>query len=378
MSQFTLFDEDATSQSLQTVGIVGSVKTLTKAQKQFNKHIATIETLMRDIGQWQAFPPIFAQYVADHLSPLEAQLREKRIAMTWLLDRHLDGKSLSRGQRDKARDVLLNLLGWLIEEQESAELVQLHDKHSDVSFEECGQQDVELMKVLAEEVFGMEFDDTFSPEELMRQFHDEASGREEERRAKRAQQRGRKKKAGKVASQPVAQGTAVQDATRALRDIYRKLVSELHPDREQDPQRQAQLTDLMQQANLAYDKKDLLSLLKLQMQIEQVNPQVLAEIAQERLDSYNHVLREQIKGLQHELLLLKEPFALNAVLRNLTPQAVQKAIDADARELRTTLRELEEDLVAFEDVRQLKKWLKDYRIETPDDFDIDFDMWFRS
>jgi len=378
MSQFTLFDEDATSQSLQTVGIVGSVKTLTKAQKQFNKHIATIETLMRDIGQWQAFPPIFAQYVADHLSPLEAQLREKRIAMTWLLDRHLDGKSLSRGQRDKARDVLLNLLGWLIEEQESAELVQLHDKHSDVSFEECGQQDVELMKVLAEEVFGMEFDDTFSPEELMRQFHDEASEREEERRAKRAQQRGRKKKAGKVASQPAAQGTAVQDATRALRDIYRKLVSELHPDREQDPQRQAQLTDLMQQANLAYDKKDLLSLLKLQMQIEQVNPQVLAEIAQERLDSYNHVLREQIKGLQHELLLLKEPFALNAVLRNLTPQAVQKAIDADARELRTTLRELEEDLVAFEDVRQLKKWLKDYRIETPDDFDIDFDMWFRS
>lgn len=52
-------------------------------------------------------------------------------------------------------------------------------------------------------------------------------------------------------------------------------------------------------------------------------------------------------------------------------QSVQRAMDSDVQELQDILRELEHDLQAFEDVRQLKSWLKDYRIETSDDFDIE-------
>jgi hypothetical protein len=370
MTQFSLIDEDPSLQTLQTVGIAGSPKTLSKAQKQFNKHIATIEATMREIEQWRAFLPIYPQYVADRLTPLEAQLRERRIAMAKLLDRHMSGKALSRTQREKARDLLLNLLGGLLDERESAELIQLHDQHSDINFDQYEQQDGELIRTFAEDIFGIKLDDGVSPEELMEQFHRKAGEREEKERAKRERQRERRNNT-KKAAQPAKPTTVIQDATRAVRDIYRKLASELHPDREQDPQRRVQLTELMQQANRAYEDDDLLTLLKLQMQVEQIDPQALSQIAQARLDSYNHVLREQSDRLKRELLDLKVPFASAIGLHKLTPQAVQKAIDADEQELRNTLQQLDDDLATFEDVRQLKKWLKDYRIEAPDDFDIE-------
>jgi len=373
MRQFSLINEDAPSQTLQTVGIAGSVKTLSKAQKQFNKYIATIEAIMREIELWQAFLPVYPQCIADRLAPLEAQLREKHIALVELLDRHLDGKALSRTQREKAQDLLLNLLGGLLNEQESPELIQLHDKHSDVSFDQYEQQDSELIRSLADDIFGINLDENASPEELMAQFHQKAGEREEKESARRERQRERKKDAKKSTAESAKQTSTIQDATRAVRDIYRKLASELHPDREQDPQRRDQLTELMQQANRAYEESDLLALLKLQMQIEQIDPQALAQIAQARLDSYNHVLREQSERLKSELLGLKVPFASSAIgLHKLTPQAVQRAIDEDAKELQNTLRELDDDLAAFEDVRQLKKWLKDYRIEEPDDFEMLF------
>jgi len=285
-----------------------------------------------------------------------------------LLDQHMSGKALSHTQRKKALDLLSSILGGLLDQEETAELIQLHDKYSGVSFEEYQEQDNETIRMLAGDIFGIQLDDAMSAEELMKQFHDRICEREEKKKEKRE----RRKAAKKPTKKEVEQTATIQNATRAVRDIYRKLASELHPDREQDPQRRAELTTLMQQANRAYDESDLLTLLKLQIQIEQIDPQALTQIAQARLESYNQVLREQAERLQRELFELRAPFvATNSVPHKITPQAVQRAMDADAQELQDTLRDLDCDLQAFEDVRQLKSWLKDYRIEKPDDFDVE-------
>jgi len=370
MKQFSLIDGSDTqaNQAPQSVSIAGSTKILSKSQKQFNKYIATIETTMREIEQWQVFLPVYHQHIADKLRPLEVQLREKHIALVRLLDQHMDGKALSRTQRKKTLDLLLNMLGGLLDQEESAELIRLHDKYSGISFEENQQHDSEIIRTLADDIFGIRLGEADSIEELMQQFHHKAHEREEKRREKRD-----RKKAGKKPTKKAAeQAGAIKNATHAVRDIYRKLASELHPDREQDPQRRAELTKLMQQANRAYDDSDLLALLKLQMQIEQIDPQALTQIAEARLDSYNQVLREQSERLQRELAELRIQFVpMGIALHKSTPQAVQKALDADAKELQSTLRELDHDLRAFEDVRELKNWLKDYQIETPDDFNIE-------
>jgi len=94
---------------------------------------------------------------------------------------------------------------------------------------------------------------------------------------------------------------AAQGASRAMREVFRKLASELHPDREPDPDERVRKTVLMQRVNQAYAAGDLLALLELQLSIEQIDASTLAGIAQDRLAHYNHVLEAQLQSLQDEL-----------------------------------------------------------------------------
>ena len=72
------------------------------------------------------------------------------------------------------------------------------------------------------------------------------------------------------------QHAAAQQAGQSVRVIFRKLASALHPDREPDPAERQRKTLLMQQANPAYDRNDLLTLLSMQLDLEQIDAQHLA------------------------------------------------------------------------------------------------------
>ena len=94
-----------------------------------------------------------------------------------------------------------------------------------------------------------------------------------------------------------------------MREVFRKLVSELHPDRETDPVEYARKTEAMQRVNQAYKAGDLLALLEMQLRIEQIDPAALAGLAEERLRHYIHVLEEQSRRLRDELAEFVAPFA---------------------------------------------------------------------
>jgi len=64
------------------------------------------------------------------------------------------------------------------------------------------------------------------------------------------------------------------NATQSIREIFRKLASALHPDRETDRKGREVKTALMLQVNRAYAGNDLLTLLELQ--IEQVDASHIA------------------------------------------------------------------------------------------------------
>jgi hypothetical protein len=61
------------------------------------------------------------------------------------------------------------------------------------------------------------------------------------------------------------------DASQSVRDVYRRLASALHPDREPDAQERERKTVLMQKANEAYAQGNLLVLLELQLAAEQID-----------------------------------------------------------------------------------------------------------
>lgn len=369
MKQPSLFGGYSSTLEPTGVAITGSKNQLSKAQKQFNKAIAKIEAQLDEINTWREFLPRHQQRVVSEYQPSFARLREARIALVKLLGNHLDGKALTLNQREKLRAFVVDMLDSLLEHEASAELISLYDKYNDYSHDEEQQHEMEIIRTLAEDVFGVDIDsDATSPEQLMEHLHSQMYTQEQERANKRKS----RKKSEKTLAREAEQAAAAQNATRAIRDIYRKLASELHPDREPNPQRREQLTELMQQANRAYEDGDLLALLRLQLQIEQIDSLALAGIAEERLANYNRALREQSERLQQELFELTQPFLMmNIDPRRLTPQTVQRAFDADLKELESMILEMDRELADLQEVRAVKQWLKQFKRVRQEEFDVE-------
>ena len=372
--QKPLFDDDPAPLGLVTAAVQGSSRTLSREQKQFNKLIAQIESTRRELEVWREFIPQMRQTYLTQIEPALAALREKRLALVALFDEVMAGRDLKKMERRKLAEILCATLRELLTTGETPELVQLYNKYSGVSFEEEQQDNADLLQAMASDAFGVKLSAdelAGSPDEVAARIAAKIQADEEAREARRAAKRtkGTKgKKAGKETAQTAREAQreqAAQGASKSVREVYRKLASELHPDREPDPLERERKTALMQKVNQAYDKGDLLALLELQLQIEQINPAALAGMARERIIHYNTVLTEQLQRLRDELEDLVAPFAMTMGLhsaRGLSLQQVRASHDADVRELQSGLHSLDKDLHDFKDIAKLKQNLKHYRL----------------
>lgn len=336
---------------LPVVGVPEGAKSPSKAQKKFNKLIAQLREQRQELGLWQACRREYQRRLADEYQPLALRLREKRIAMARLLDRAMQGGALGGRERRKLRAVLSGQLKDLLAESPDPDLVLLYDKYAEMGFEDERRQSLETLRKYAAETLGVDvgaYGGEESPDDFADWIEDQVD----------------------AAPRMPVRATAAGDG--AVREIYRKLVSEIHPDREADPIEQAKKTGLMQRANRAYSAGDLLTLLELQLGSEQIDATRLAGLADERLRRYVRVLEEQSRALRDELARLVEPFALaggRAAARGLTRNAVRRRLDSDIRDLQITLRNLDSDLMLYRDTRMLERSLRDHRLDIPNDFD---------
>lgn len=377
MKQAPLFDDAAAASGTlpATLAIAGSQPALGKEQKQFNKLIAQIEALQQSAQQWRDYGQVYQRRYQDEIAPLHQQMREARIAMVGLLDQAVGSRELGKRQRDKVRDILLGQLSELLGQSEDAELLRLYDKHSDFPYADGGDEDFDEVRAMAREVFGIDLPD---PGQAAPGADDPADpfgepAPEFEQAASRPPPRKARKKSAKAQAREAAREQAEQGGSRSIREIYRKLVSELHPDREPDAEQRARKTELMQQVNRAYEARDLLALLQLQLRLEQIAPGTLAGLAEERLRHYNFVLQQQLQRLKEEVQQLMEPFLtmMRRGMRELSPHEVQRAIDADIGDMQASLKSIRDDLVNFRDIRNLKASLRDYRIGQSDEDELD-------
>lgn len=367
---------------------------LSKAQKTFNRLIAKIDGQRQLLASWQDFLPQFQTLVTKDLQPLQKRIDEQRLALAMLFDRAHDSRGVNRRECAKLADLVSHIVDDLLTRSNEPALVALHDKYSAISHEEAQQEEAEFLKAMAANVFGVEVDeelaDLASPDEMMaaiarKMQQQAASGSAEadgdgvtddgEQRGDggpatpQGARRNGSPKSPQAQAREARQQAQAQGATQSVREVYRKLASALHPDRETDPAERARKTTLMQRVNQAYEKKDLLQLLELQMQAEQIDAARLAELSEGRLKHYIAVLKEQSRELENELVDLTEPFSSGLPFRRaqmLTPQNVVESFRSELAGARRELQELREELAAFEDPRQLKAWLKHYRISQVD------------
>jgi hypothetical protein len=112
--------------------------------------------------------------------------------------------------------------------------------------------------------------------------------------------------------------------------------------------------------NAANDSKDLLALLRLQMEIDQIDPSSVAAMADDKIRSFNRMLKEQLKTLQyeHQMVIHGLRMSYNVGYGAVTPKVLMGALRAQMQRLQEVLEIFNYDLAAVQDDKKLKKWVK--------------------
>jgi hypothetical protein len=223
---------------------------------------------------------------------------------------------------------------------------------------------------MMEGMFGMDFGDAdVSSMEKMKAFVEEKresmrSEREEHQREAEARRAKRKKTAKQQAKEEQMQAEEA-NLKKSIQEIYRKLATTLHPDRETDPAERERKTALMQKVNVAYGNKDLLQLLELQLQVEQIDQAHVNNIAEDRLKHYNKILKDQLQQLQQEVLGIEMTWRMQLNLppfATVSPKGLVDHLQNNIRQLQREIAKVKSDLHTFQDIELLKGWLKSYKI----------------
>lgn len=334
---------------------------LTPAQKRFNTLLRQIGQARQTLAAWHENIGGYRLAHAGVLLPLEAELLAAHRQWAFALDQLLGQPGWTRTERATLRELICQAAAELLEARgEDAALKALFDRHADVDFDTERRESALLMKDVTEAITGLDLgDDTGieSETDLFARMEQEFQQRVAQEEAVRSARTARR---GKSAAQQRREAEA-QQATQSVREIFRKLASALHPDRETDPGERAAKTALMQRVNQAYAANDLLALLELQLQIEQIDVGHLASASAERLKHYNKVLAEQLAEIQTEIaeteLNWRAEFGL-APLCATDPRKLGQVLEQTSRQWRAELAQMQRDLRMLTDVAATRRWLK--------------------
>jgi len=342
---------------------------LSKGQKAFNSLIKQIEKRRKRLAAWETVTPTFQQRYVNDLLPLEERSTALQIRMVHCLDRAHEHKGLTKVERRKIAAMIIDLAGDLVDEDES--LKAIYNKYSPTDFDSETAAEVDGMKSVLEAMLGVDLGDDLdmsSPDDLLQRAHAHVEQQAAQATAEAAKREARRAVRKKSPKQRAAEARAQEEQAQislSIREVYRKLASALHPDRESDPQERDRKTKLMQRVNEAYNKNNLLQLLELQLELEHIDQQSINSISEERLIHYNKVLKEQVRELDQEIHHVEAAFRHAygiAPFEAVFPDAVLQELALDIKDLRRNIRTIEQDLVAFEDIKNLKHMLKSIKL----------------
>lgn len=355
---------------------LGTDKPAGKAQAEFRRSIRRIGEQRARIEEWRAYQVRYAQRLADEVMPLQTKLREKRRRMAFLLDEMFDRPSAVRGKRlrGKLQCLIVDVVSGLLAEEAEPDLIALNDKHSDLTHADLDELDAAMQRDMIEHLFGVRVaeDEAATPEEIL----DKAMREMGEREHQAAETRRTRKKSPRTEAAEAKRAEAEKQVSQSVREVYRKLASALHPDRATEHLDRAHKTALMQRVNKAYDNDDLLELLTIQLEIEQIDADHLANLPAERIGHYNRVLKEQLAELQAEIQSIVGAFVpLVGYVREMKPAYLEQALTGHIAELVLALGDIDADLERFRDPPTLCRTLKNYDPdERANDLIADMDM----
>lgn len=338
---------------------------LSKGQKAFNTLIKQIEKRRTRLSAWEAAIPAFHQKFVSKFVPLEQACTDLRIKLVHHLDQAYAQKGLTKSERGTIADLIIDLAGDLIAQSDDPDLKTIYNRYSESDFDSEAAGELDDIKSVLEAVLGVELgDDMSSPEDVLQRAHahmEQRDAQEALENQAREARRAKRKKTPKQLAAEAREQVEQAELSLSIREVYRKLASALHPDRETDPQERERKTALMQRANQAYGKNSLLQLLELQLELEHIDQGAINNIGEDRLKHYNKILKEQVGELDDEILHVENGFKGSYGIPpfiDVSPSTIMRILASDIFSLQETLNAFEHDLRVFDDVKQLKGWLK--------------------
>lgn len=308
---------------------------------------------------WDELVVAFKTSDAERVYPLRATLEQVTRETVLLIDRLLDQKGWSRADQTALKDIACHTAEALLQANpHDVEIRTIFDRHSSMTFQETKQEEIEDLKQHAKEYLGIDLDDADieSEDDLVEHVYERMKSDEARKRERSAERR-------KSPGQQRAEASA-QAAKQFLREIYRKLASAVHPDREADAARRAEKNELMQQINRAYATNDLLTLLEAQLRLELIDPDHVSKISGERLRHFNRLLSQQLEAAKAELRSLQDAFRTDHGLPHglaISPRDLHLVTQRRTRELRAHIHQQRRFLEVLANKSATKRWLKEQR-----------------
>ncbi len=339
---------------------------LSKTKKLFYKLIKQIDSKKQEILSWKDTVVKYKEKYNIEFLPLETELEKAREKMIYLLDKVYKNTAFSKKERLKIADIICNLAPDLILANENERLKKIYDKYSGSSFEDEKQEMQDQIKGMFKDILDVDLEedlDLSSPEALFAKIAQQLKQQEQ----KFTQAKPQPKKSAKALAKEAAQKQAEQEVSMSIKAVYRQLATALHPDKEQDPQERERKTALMQRVNVAYNEKDLLSLLELQLEVEQINQAAINNMPEERIKHYNRVLTDQVFELKQEILGIKQAMCIqfstlakfnNLIDKIFTPNRIMSDLDFEVLKINKVVKEINYDLVSFANIQNIKDFLK--------------------
>ena len=353
----------APAQAVATVAIQPAAE-LTPAQKRFNTLLARVSALSDSIATLE---DLSTQHRSRHLnamSALKSQEDAARKNLLLFLDGCLHSVELTATHRRSATQIILALCEALEHKHDSQVQAVFNQHHSEEDAQALAEEahaSAEHAKAVFEDLFGKPLhgaDDLHTAEAVfeagLRQYREQQQRLEDKRQAKKAKK--------KPAARQLKDAQQKMDANTALRTVYRQLASALHPDREPDEAERLRKTALMSEVNAAYDRKNLSELLKLQLQMAQIDSAALSRIADDKLNAMCLLLKEQVEALEEDeaqaQFEIRHYLGVNE-LDHISAESLVRALAIQLRDKEHEVDTLERDLRRIQNEAELKRWLKE-------------------
>lgn len=295
-----------------------SKRILTKNEIAFNKLIKKIESLGKKLISTEQLLNEKLSFFVKNIHPLDSNLANLKAEFIKLLYKcKLEKNSFTKSERAALKDFLIDEVYDYLnlkEGEADEEIAQIFKDLNGISLKDLEREGFENAKnefknMFAEKDLEFDFDDfkhDMSEEEMARKMKEM-----KQKLGEHAQNNSKSKPKAKSIKQleKEKRDKEIEEAkNKSISIIYKQLARILHPDLERDENLRLEKEEYMKQLNVAYKKKDIHTLLKLELMWIHKVENADNKLTDDKLKIYIEVLTEQVRELEeNEYNIVQHP-----------------------------------------------------------------------